>query len=261
MLTPAAGTISVRGLEVFYRSRRGDVAALVGTDLEVAAGRFTTVIGPSGCGKSTLLRVVAGLIRPDAGSVSVGGRSPQETRAAKQIGFVPQAPALLPWRSVMDNVRLPLQVNRRPSPATAISPELALERLGLSAVADKRPHELSGGMAQRVAIARAFVFGPPVLVMDEPFSALDELTREAARQVLLDVWDAAPRTVLWVTHSVSEAVLLGDQVAVMTAAPGRVAATVAVDLPRPRSPDVEMTTAGIHLVATIRSHLRQGAHA
>ena len=196
-----------------------------------------TLIGPSGCGKSTLLRVVAGLERPDTGGISIFGENPEHARRSKHIGFVPQALALLPWRTVLENARLPLEVNRsagsgRPKPAR--DPAEVLIALGLGDVLDRRPAELSGGMRQRVAIARAFAHEPAVLLMDEPFSSLDELTGEVLRHELLQLWQATGTTVLFVSHSVSEAVLLSDEVVVMTHAPGRVATLIEVTLERPR---------------------------
>lgn len=230
-------------------------------DLTIERGEFVSVIGPSGCGKSTLLRIVAGLLPPDAGRVSIFGEDPVTACIHKQVGFVPQSPALLPWRTVLDNVLLPFQVNRRPRPGAAtrdpvLEPREVLGAIGLGSVLHRRPSALSGGMAQRVAIARAFVFGAPLLVMDEPFSALDELTREALRQQLLDLWQQHRKTVLFVTHSVVEAVMLSDRVVVMSPGPGRVAGSVRVDLPRPRQPGVELTEAFRAAELPVRQHLR-----
>ena len=190
----------------------------------VPRGRFVTLIGPSGCGKTTLLRIIAGLVQPDKGEVSLFGEKLEHARRAKHIGFVPQALALLPWRTVLDNVRLPLQLNRAAgngASKAARDPAEVLRALGLGDVLDRRPAELSGGMRQRVAIARAFVHEPAVLLMDEPFAALDELTSEVLRRELLQLWQATETTVLFVSHSVSEAVLLSDEVVVMTHAPGK----------------------------------------
>jgi NitT/TauT family transport system ATP-binding protein len=236
--------------------------ALRQVDLEVAAGSFVSLIGPSGCGKSTLLRIVAGLVAPDAGRVSILGRSPEDACADKQIGLVPQSPALLPWRSVLDNVKLPLQVNASVGPVRSggpvLDPVALLGSVGLGAVLDRRPAQLSGGMQQRVAIARAFVFGAPILLMDEPFSALDELTRETLRLQLLELWQLHRKTVLFVTHSVAEAVTLSDRVVVMTPGPGRITADVEVDLPRPRGEGLELSDAFVRVEATVRAALRRG---
>ncbi len=237
------------------------VDALVDVDLLVGAGQFVSVIGPSGSGKSTLLRVVAGLLAPDRGQVEVLGRSPQEAAAAKRIGFVPQSPALLPWRRVIDNVRLPLQVNRRPRPDLHDGADAALEllgRVGLGDVAMRRPRSLSGGMAQRVAIARTLATRPELLVLDEPFSALDELTREVLRDVLLDAWEAERATALFVTHSVAEAIYLSDRIVVLSSGPGRILADVAVGLPRPRTPELLRTSAWTAIEVELRAALRSG---
>ena len=231
-----------------YATKDGPVHALDHVDLQVPRGRFVSVIGPSGCGKSTLLRMVAGLEEPDGGQVRICSRSAAEARADKMIGFVPQAPALLPWLDVLGNVRVLEKVNRgggarRGAPGTgpgAIPPGLAsdpvalLTRLGLGDVLNRRPRQLSGGMQQRTAIARAFALQPQVLLMDEPFSALDEFTRESAQLQLLDVWQELRTTVVFVTHSIAEAVLLSDTVVVMAARPGRIAGVVEVELDRPR---------------------------
>ncbi len=233
------------------------VDALDRFSLDLRRGEFVTVIGPSGCGKSTLLRVVAGLLPADRGRVSIFGETVEHAAAAKHIGFVPQSPALLPWRSVIDNVRLPAQVNRRaPAGPDVRDPEELLRAFGLGSVLDRYPSQLSGGMQQRVAIARAYVFGPAVLLMDEPFSALDELNREVQRHELLDFWQANRKTVLFVTHSVPEAVTLSDRVVVMSARPGRVHAVIDVDLARPRRDAVESTPAFHELVERVRDALR-----
>ncbi|ABS04577.1 NitT/TauT family transport system ATP-binding protein [Kineococcus radiotolerans] len=228
-----------------YPSADGTVHALDHVDLQVPRGRFVSVIGPSGCGKSTLLRLVAGLEEPDGGQVRICSRSAAEARADKMIGFVPQVPALLPWLDVLGNVRLLEKVNRsgtarrRRAAAPARSglasdPVALLTRLGLGDVLNRRPGQLSGGMQQRTAIARAFALEPQVLLMDEPFSALDEFTRESAQLQLLDVWQELRTTVVFVTHSIAEAVLLSDTVVVMAARPGRIAGVVDVGLDRPR---------------------------
>ncbi len=236
------------------------VVVLDGVDLTVRRGQFVTVIGPSGCGKTTLLRLAAGLVKPDAGSVRVFGAPVGAATEAKRIGFVPQAPALLPWRSVLDNVLLPLQVNRRaPAPDTPPDAVGLLTALGLGDALHRRPRELSGGMQQRVAIARAFVFDPPVLLMDEPFAAVDELTRESLRHALLTIWQASGKTVLFVTHSVTEAVALSDVVVVMSAATHGVQRVLPIDLPRPRDELVETTPEFLALERELRLELRKGS--
>jgi NitT/TauT family transport system ATP-binding protein len=225
--------IEVRGLTKAYEGADPLRPALHDVDLEIPRGRFVSLIGPSGCGKSTLLRVVAGLERHDAGTVSVFGSTPRRMAAAKAVGLVPQSPALLPWQNVRRNVSLPSRVNRRAGRGSE-DPDLLLRMVGLEDAARKYPHELSGGMRQRVAIARAFGIRPDLLLMDEPFSALDEFTREALQLQLLGLWERMSTTVLFVTHSVREAVTLSDTVVVMSARPGRVHEVLDVDLPRPR---------------------------
>lgn len=218
----------------------GAAPVLQDLDLTIAPGSFVTLFGPSGCGKSTLLRIAAGLETPSSGGVRLFGHPPGEAAARKWVSWSPQSPALLPWLSVRDNLALPLRVNRRAERTVdplrhARDLDQVLADVGLTAFAAARPARLSGGMRQRAALARAFVLGAPLMFMDEPFSALDELTRNALCWQLLDMWDEQRRTVLFVTHSAQEAVLLSDRVLVMHARPGRIAAEIVVDLPRPRT--------------------------
>jgi NitT/TauT family transport system ATP-binding protein len=251
--------VVVSGVSKVYRTDQGPVAALGPVDLEVAQGRFVTLIGPSGCGKSTLLRILAGIEQPGTGAVSLFGESVEHARRAKRIGFVPQALALLPWRTVLENVELPLQLNRSGASdgrGPARDPREVLRALGLGGVLDRRPAELSGGMRQRVAIARAFVTEPALLLMDEPFSALDELTSDVLRRELLELWQSTSTTVLFVSHSISEAVLLSDHVVVMTAAPGTVATIVDVTLARPRGDLIEVSDAFRDCEREVRLALR-----
>jgi NitT/TauT family transport system ATP-binding protein len=232
----------------FFHNGR-PVVALQDVSLTVAAGEFVSVIGPSGCGKSTLLRVIGGLLAPDGGSVRIDGATPDDARAAKCFGLVPQTPALLPWRSVADNVTLLRDVGRPPwrrrASAGALADDAArdparlLEQVGLTSFATSLPKELSGGMQQRVSLVRAFALGAPILLMDEPFAALDEITRDAMRYQLLDVWSQTKTTVVFVTHSIPEAVILSDRVITMAARTGRVAASEQITLARPRSEDME----------------------
>ena len=231
--------------------------ALRDVSLTVAPGSFVTIIGPSGCGKSTLLRILAGLEREDSGAVSIFGESVDRARANKHIGYVPQSLALLPWRNVLDNVRLPLEIGRRvDSGAGGRDPEEILRAFGLGDVLNRHPAELSGGMRQRVAIARVFALAPAVLLMDEPFSSLDEMTSEVLRHELLTLWQNNRTTVVFVTHSVSEAVLLSDEVAVMSPAPGEIREVIRIDLERPRDSLVEITQAFHELESRVRLSLR-----
>jgi NitT/TauT family transport system ATP-binding protein len=234
-----AAAIELSSVRRVYGYGSSATVALSGSDLRIEPGRFVSLIGPSGCGKSTVLRLVSGLEAPDAGSVLVHGMTPVEACAAKLIGFVPQTPALLPWLSVLKNVTLPQKINAKAGKRRFVgsaSPDMRklLRKAGLGEAMDKLPAQLSGGMQQRAAIVRAFGLRPEVLLMDEPFSALDEFTRESLQDQLLDLWDELKTTVLFVTHSVSEAVRLSDTVVVMAPKPGRVVDVVDIDLPRPR---------------------------
>lgn len=256
--------LRISGVSKAYRSNGTTVQALASLELVVEKGRFVTLIGPSGCGKSTLLHMVAGVERPTAGRISVFGASVDDARRSKQLGFVPQSLALLPWRTVLQNVRLPLETNGRgqtngrgPDGATGRDPAEVLGALGLGDVVARHPAELSGGMRQRVAIARAFVHEPALLLMDEPFSALDELTSEVLRRELLDLWQSTRATVLFVSHSITEAVLLSDDVVVMTRAPGKVKAVINVPLERPRGNLIEVTEEFRAVEREIRLALRE----
>jgi NitT/TauT family transport system ATP-binding protein len=251
----------VRNVSKTFGSGTGGTVALDDVSLTVEKGQFVTLIGPSGCGKSTILRVVAGLVDADRGTVSIFGETVKKAAAAKHIGFVPQSPALLPWRTVVDNVRLPLQVNKRAdrsSDRRRRDPKEVLELFGLGKVLDRHPRQLSGGMQQRVAIARAFVFDPSILLMDEPFSALDELTREVQRFELLKVWQADQKTVLFVTHSVAEAVALSDFIVVMSSQPGRIRTVIPVPLARPRGELIETMDDFHEVEQQVRAELRGG---
>ena len=247
--------VQVEAVSKTYAVRRGEaVPALGGVSFGVGAGEFVAVVGPSGCGKSTLLRIVAGLAAPSGGEVRVGGAAVRGPRA--DVGLVFQRPVLLPWRTARGNVLLPAEVLRRDRAAARRRADELLELVGLGGFGERYPAELSGGMQARVAIARALAHDPPLLLMDEPFGALDALTREELGRELLRVWDAERKTVLFVTHGIAEAVLLADRVVVLTPRPGRVAEVVAVDLPRPRAPDVVDTPAFGRLAARVRGALR-----
>ncbi len=250
-----SATIAVTGVTKSF----GDLAALAPIDLDVTGGEIVTVLGPSGSGKTTLLRIVGGLDEPTTGSVTVDGASPHVARGAKRIGFVPQSPALLPWRTVGANARLLLDVNRRAvRPAGPDVAELLAE-VGLDGFIDAYPHELSGGMQQRVALVRAMALGAPLLLMDEPFAALDEITRADMRHLLARLCEQLETTVLFVTHSIAESVFISDRVVVLSARPGRIVGIEPIDLPRPRHPDLEDDPAFFAIETRLRGLLHEGA--
>jgi len=257
----ASEHILVEGLSKVFPHRGRPLEALRRLDLRVGWGEFVSVIGPSGCGKSTLLRIVGGLLEPTVGQVHIDGRSPREAQKDKDIGLVFQDPSLLPWRTVLGNVKLPLEVNRIDSHRPRFQPQELLELVGLSAFADYHPHQLSGGMQQRVAIARALVFQPSLLLMDEPFGALDEITRSAMRYELLRIWQSAlsdrPKTVLFVTHSITEAITLSDRVVVLTPRPGQVRALIDIELPRPRDESLERSSRFLDYAQQLRNLLKE----
>ena len=248
--------LDCRDVTVRFMSERKAVTALDGVSLSLEQGDFVTLLGPSGCGKSTLLRVIADIIAPTSGTVSVLGQAPAIARKQRQIGFVFQDAALLPWRSVLDNVRLPLEVGGRRDPGP-MSAEALLEMVGLSGWERNYPHELSGGMRQRVAIARALLGGPRILLMDEPFGALDEITRDRLNEELLRIWRETGTTIVFVTHSIYEAAFLARKVLVLAARPGRVRELVKVDLPEPRRLAVRETPEFGALAAHLR-HVLEG---
>jgi NitT/TauT family transport system ATP-binding protein len=219
-----------------FEGRGEPVIALEKIDLNLPAGRFGAIIGPSGCGKSTLLRLIADVMQPFAGSISIGGAPPREARQEHAIGFVFQSPTLLPWRTVRKNIELPLNiVGAAGMRRMRRSSDELIELVGLKGFADALPSQLSGGMQQRVAIARAILLEPQVLLLDEPFGALDEITRQKMNVELLRIWAEARTTALLVTHSIAEAVFMADFVYVMSPRPGRLVTTVPVPLSRPRS--------------------------
>jgi len=253
--TPSSTALDVHldGVDVRFGTAGDGVMALAGCSLAVPAGSFTVIIGPNGCGKSTLLRTVAGLLVPTSGEVRVGGEAPRAGDGRVGLGF--QQPRLVPWRSTLENVALLLEIAGVPPAERRERAGDALERVGLAGAATLRPRELSGGMAQRAALARALIGEPGVLLLDEPFSALDALTRETFDRELQRLWQERRRTVLLVTHSVSEAITLADRVVVMTPRPGRVARVVEVDLPRPRPVELAADPRAAALATAVREAL------
>ena len=243
--------VAARGLEKRFAN---GVEALRSVDLAVGNGRFASIVGPSGCGKSTLLRLVAGLEEPSGGALAVDGRAPRARGAGPDLGFVFQDPTLLPWRPVARNVGLPLELRRSPDPGRV--GEL-LDLVGLTEFADAFPAQLSGGMRMRASIARALATRPRLLLLDEPFGALDEITRQRLNEELLHLWQEDGWTGLFVTHNVPEAIFLGQQVLVMSARPGRILAEIDVPFPYPRDPLLRTAPEFIRLAGEISGRLAQ----
>lgn len=255
-VTQGAG-VEVRNVTKSFGPEGSQVTVLDDVSLTIGMGEFVSVIGPSGCGKSTLLKVVAGLIDADSGTVTIDGESVTAASRDKKIGLVPQSPALLPWKTVRENVELPLRINRAANDGRSLrDPSELLSTFGLGKAMSKYPGQLSGGMQQRAAIARAFVFDPAIMLMDEPFSALDEMNRDLQRIALLDFWQANRKAVMFVTHSVPEAIMLSDRIVVMAAHPGRIADIIDVNLPRPRNEEAYATDEFRELEAVVRNALR-----
>ena len=252
----ADAAIDCRNVSVRFVTDRRVVTAFDNVSFTVARGGFLSVLGPSGCGKSTLLRVVADLIDPSKGTVKLFGMTPRQARLQRSLGFVFQDAALLPWRSALQNVELPLEVGgARGLPKGAPTPRELMKLVGLEGWENSLPHELSGGMRQRVSIARALLGGPRLLLMDEPFGALDEITRDRLNEELRRIWLETGTTIVFVTHSVYEAMFLGEQVMVMSANPGRVRDIVPIDLPRGRDSKIRETDGFVKLAAQLRDLL------
>jgi NitT/TauT family transport system ATP-binding protein len=234
-MTRGGPELSLEDVSVTYRTSRGPLDALGPMSLEIADGEFVAVLGPSGCGKSTLLKIISGLLPPSQGNVVLGGV--RVTKPQQNVGIVFQQPTLLPWKSVLENVLAPIRILRAYTPEARRKAEQLLEMVGLGGFAGHYPHELSGGMKQRVAIARGLMHDPKLLLMDEPFAALDALTREQMSIELQQIIERTRKSVLLITHSIQEAVFMGDRVMVLSQRPGRIIHTETIDLPRPRGLD------------------------
>ncbi len=253
----AAPIIELAGVAKTFESRAGATEALRALSLAVDAGEFISIIGPSGCGKSSLLRIVGDLVEPSAGVVRVKGKSARQARLDRDYGIVFQTPVLYDWRTVLENVQLPLEVAGRPRGERQERPRTLLRLVGLDEFAGHYPWQLSGGMQQRVAIARALALNPSILLMDEPFGALDEMTRDRLNQELLQVCAETAATVLFVTHSIAEAVFLSTRIVVMSPRPGAIDRVVTVDLPRARGDATRALPRFFELVTTVRRSLRE----
>jgi NitT/TauT family transport system ATP-binding protein len=254
-----APIIAIEHVGKVYDSGGGQVVALQDVSLAVAPGEFIALIGPSGCGKSTLMRLIGDLAQPSSGSIRVKSKTPEQARIDRDYGIVFQAPVLYEWRTVRKNVELPLEVMGRNGSSRHERAQSMLQLVGLHEFGDAYPWQLSGGMQQRVAIARALVFSPSILLMDEPFGALDEITRERMQAELLTIWGGAESdtTVIFVTHSIPEAVFLSDRVVVMSPRPGRIERVVPIDLPRPRDITTRESPRFFELVTEVRESLRE----
>jgi NitT/TauT family transport system ATP-binding protein len=252
----ARAVIDANGLSLTFSTADGPVYALSKIDLTVEEGEFVSLIGPSGCGKTTLLRVIADLERASAGNITINGLSPGQARLNRAYGYVFQAPALYPWRTVERNVGLPLEIMGINSRAERIKRNLEL--VNLTGFEKKFPWQLSGGMQQRVSIARALAFDPQLLLMDEPFGALDEIVRDKLNQQLLELWDRTKKTVVFVTHSIPEAVFLSSKIVVMSPRPGRIIDVIDTNLPRNRTLDIRETPAFLKIAHRVREGLKAG---
>jgi NitT/TauT family transport system ATP-binding protein len=253
-----AGAVEVRNVGQIFKTTTQDVIALEDVSLDVKPGRFVVLVGPSGCGKSTLLMMMAGLRQQTSGTITISG-APIPEPDPNRVGVVFQEPSLFPWLTAEDNVEFPLALRRVPKEERRAKAQDALKLVGLDGFGKRHPHELSGGMKQRVSIARGLVQDPPVLLMDEPFAALDEQTRMTMGDELLRIWAATGKTVVFVTHSLTEAVYLADEVIVMSPRPGRIVDHLQVSLPRPRTYEMLSGDTFGSLRDRIWRHIRKSA--
>ena len=255
---PRRLAIDVNNLSLTFETADGKVDALSNVSLQIAEGEFVSFIGPSGCGKTTLLRVIADLQQPTAGSLLVNGISAEQARLDRRYGYVFQAPALFPWRTIEQNLKLPLEIMGYSASEQRQRAERYLALVNLSGFERKYPWQLSGGMQQRVSIARALSFDPALLLMDEPFGALDEIVRDHLNEQLLKLWDKTGKTVLFVTHSIPEAVFLSTRIVVMSPRPGRIIDIIDCDFPRQRTLEIRETPEFLKIAQRVRIGLRAG---
>ncbi|HEX8919564.1 MAG TPA: ABC transporter ATP-binding protein [Chloroflexota bacterium] len=251
----AKTAIHIDNIRMVYQTRGERLVALTDINLDIAEGEFVSLIGPSGCGKSTLLRLIGDLLPPSAGAIEVHGKPAERARRDRDYGMVFQSPVLYDWRTVEKNVQLPLEIMKISRGERSARCRELLALVGLQEFAGRYPWQLSGGMQQRVSIARALSFRPSILLMDEPFGALDEMTRERLNMELLNIWSQTGTTVVFVTHSIPEAVFLSDRIVIMTPRPGRIEHVVEVELPRPRGPEIREDESFFHCIADVRSRL------
>ncbi|WP_067224717.1 ABC transporter ATP-binding protein [Stappia indica] len=257
-MTAPARVIDIENLSLTFQTNDGPVHALSDIDLAIGEGDFVSLIGPSGCGKTTLLRVIADLEAPTGGSISVNGMTPSQARAKRAYGYVFQAAALYPWRTIADNIALPLEIMGFAKGEREERIRRNMELVNLAGFERKYPWQLSGGMQQRASIARALSFDPDLLLMDEPFGALDEIVRDHLNEQLLKLWAKTRKTVVFVTHSIPEAVFLSTKIVVLCPRPGRIYDVIESDLPRERTLDIRETPEFLKIAHRVREGLRAG---
>lgn len=250
--------IDISNLCLTFETQTEPVHALSDINMKVNSGDFVSLIGPSGCGKTTLLRVIADLEKPTSGTISVEGKSPNQARLDRSYGYVFQTPALLPWRNIEANIHLPLEMSGYSKDEQKSLSNQYLSLVGLSGFEKKYPWQLSGGMQQRVSIARALSFDPDMLLMDEPFGALDEITRDRLNEELLRLWEQTHKTVVFVTHSIPEAVFLSNKIIVMSARPGKIIDVIETNFPKDRTFDIRESPEFLEVSQLVREGLKEG---